>query len=497
MTKKLNNGMRCIKRISVVINIGKSRSLDATIMAFNQEKHYWLNQLQQPQNMRYINQAREFRDQQVANGYISSYALQARQWKMALTEAAETMHKYWLGTVAKVRVLVAKNEVFNAVQKHYSMSILQHNHDLYQRLSLVLNKQIIEVDNPAFKDLLVKQQKAVLNYLLRKIKHVRRNYPRVKLARSMSLDANMYDVLKKDGKQYLSVMSLTRGKRIKVPLLGNTQGTTDSKTGKIYFGNIRIIKDKDRLAMHYSRETKSQINELPASPALTDLVGIDLGYTEVFVDSNSQHYGTSFGQLLQNKSDYLKLKNQKRNKIFQLSEKYARQNKLAKVRNIKKFNLGKIKYTKIVVKQNINSQRIINQAINDLIKLNPKKIIISEKLDKPIVRNLGKNWNRRLSSWLKGYIAKRIEFKALAEGFRHQQVNASYTSQTCPSCGYVDKDNRHRDKFECRKCRHEGQSDSIAAQNIANRYLDPEITLYTPYSKVKQILLARFNSCGC
>ena len=37
---------------------------------------------------------------------------------MALTEAAETMHKYWLSTLNKVRVLVTKNEEFNAVQKH-------------------------------------------------------------------------------------------------------------------------------------------------------------------------------------------------------------------------------------------------------------------------------------------------------------------------------------------------------------------------------------------
>jgi hypothetical protein len=38
-----------------------------------------------------------------------------------------------------------------------------------------------------------------------------------------------------------------------------------------------------------------------------------------------------------------------------------------------------------------------------------------------------------------------------------------------------------------------GHSDNVAAINIANRYLDPQITIHTPYQQVKQILLARFH----
>lgn len=309
----------------------------------------------------------------------------------------------------------------------------------------------------------------------------------------MSLDANMYDVLEKDGKQYLSIMSLSRGKRIKVPLLGNTQGTKDIKSGKIYFGNIRIVKYKNTLEMHYGSETTAQNVTAIDKPTINDIIGIDLGYTEVFVDNNGTHYGTKFGEHLKDKSDQLKKKNQIRNKLFQLKEKYIRQNKLTKANNIKKFNLGKIKYNKLIDKQNATSERIINQAINELTKQNPHKILITEKLDKPISKNLDKNWNRRLSSWIKGSIRERIEFKALAKGFSHKQVNASYTSQTCPACGCVDRRNRRQDKFECLNCKHEGHSDNVAAINIANRYLDPQITIHTPYQQVKQILLARFH----
>ncbi|TXH56967.1 MAG: hypothetical protein E6Q89_04830, partial [Bacteroidia bacterium] len=229
------------------------------------------------------------------------------------------------------------------------------------------------------------------------------------------------------------------------------------------------------------------------SPTINNIIGIDLGYSEVFVDNNGNHYGIEFGKHLQTKSDHLKQKNQKRNKLFQLAEKYINQNKLKKARNIQRFNLGKIKYNKLISKQNATSECIINQAINQLISKNPNKIIVTEKLDKLISKNLGKNWNRRLSSWIKGTIRERIEFKALAKGFSHKQVNASYTSQTCPTCGFVDRKNRKQDKFGCLNCGHEGHSDQVAATNIANRYLDPQITIHTPYREVKQILLARFH----
>jgi IS605 OrfB family transposase len=402
------------------------------------------------------------------------------------------MHKYWQSTLDKVRQAVNQHTGLTATQKHFANYLIHNNAALYQRLSQILSQQLIEVTSPAFKNMPKKEQQIVIKYLLRTIKKTRRNYPKTRLKRSMSLDANMYDVLEKNGTQYLSIMSLERGKRIKVPLLGNTQGIKDIKSSKMYFGNIRIVKYNNTLEMHYGRETNVQ-QITTDTPVLENTIGLDLGYSEVFVDSNGIHYGTNFGKHLQTKSDHLKQKNQKRNKLFQLSEKYSKQNKLRKTNNIKRFNLGKIKYNMLINKQNATSARIINQAINELTKQNPNKIVITERLDKPISKNLGRNWNRRLSSWIKGEIRERIEFKVLAKGFSHKTVNAAYTSQMCPACNYLHKDNRKQDKFECLHCRHVGHSDHIAAINIANRYFDPQIMIQTPYQQVKQILQARFH----
>ena len=91
-------------------------------------------------------------------------------------------------------------------------------------------------------------------------------------------------------------------------------------------------------------------------------------------------------------------------------------------------------------------------------------------------------------------LQERAEFKASAEGFRREQVNPAYSSQTCPACGFVHRDNRHADKFQCLHCGHIDDADRVAATNLKARWFDPDIRLFTPKAKVKEILLARFTA---
>jgi IS605 OrfB family transposase len=131
-------------------------------------------------------------------------------------------------------------------------------------------------------------------------------------------------------------------------------------------------------------------------------------------------------------------------------------------------------------------------AFNRLAEKRPSTVV-SESLSHTFDYHRGSNWNRRLSSWVRGKLNERLSFKALAKGFSHQQVNPAYSSQTCIPCGYVDRKNRRGDLFQCQYCRHVGDADSIAALNHKSRYFDREITRYTPYREVKRILLERFH----
>ncbi len=72
-------------------------------------------------------------------------------------------------------------------------------------------------------------------------------------------------------------------------------------------------------------------------------------------------------------------------------------------------------------------------------------------------------------------------------------MNAAYTSQTCLSCGWVDKRSRQGDRFVCTRCHFRAAADRVGAVNVKRRYTDAElrerIQAFTPKEKVKAVLL--------
>jgi IS605 OrfB family transposase len=103
-------------------------------------------------------------------------------------------------------------------------------------------------------------------------------------------------------------------------------------------------------------------------------------------------------------------------------------------------------------------------------------------------RNLGKNMNRRLAAWTKGLTAEALSSVSERRGSALVLVNAAYTSQIDPQTGTLGV--RKGDRFYCAS----GdvyQADWCAAINILHRASDPDITLHTPHTRVRQILQER------
>ena len=81
--------------------------------------------------------------------------------------------------------------------------------------------------------------------------------------------------------------------------------------------------------------------------------------------------------------------------------------------------------------------------------------------------------NRHASRWafaeLHGYLA----YKALLSGSMAVKVDAHYTSQACPRCGYTSEDNRpHKGlTFVCQSCHCTLHADLVGAINVALRTL--------------------------
>jgi putative transposase len=81
--------------------------------------------------------------------------------------------------------------------------------------------------------------------------------------------------------------------------------------------------------------------------------------------------------------------------------------------------------------------------------------------------------NTAYSKWAFAELHGMIAYKATLAGSMAIKVDAHYTSQACPMCGYTGKANRpnHGLLFVCQNCRYTLHSDLIGARNVTLRTL--------------------------
>ena len=81
----------------------------------------------------------------------------------------------------------------------------------------------------------------------------------------------------------------------------------------------------------------------------------------------------------------------------------------------------------------------------------------------------GRRRRNMLNQWPFSQLQEFTAYKAAAKGIRVVMVDPAYTSQRCNRCGYVDKRNRDRARFDCLRCGHSDDADHNAALNIRDR----------------------------
>jgi IS605 OrfB family transposase len=216
-----------------------------------------------------------------------------------------------------------------------------------------------------------------------------------------------YTTFQLGGHAWLKIPSLQKGRRIAIPLNTLVEPT----------GTLRLILKEGELEVHYTID----IEETQSCGQTT--LGIDKGYTEVFVDSDGEHYGEGLGQILTQQSDKLKKKYQARNKLWVIANK-----KTQKMQNIIKNNLGRKKLTSQNEKVRFQIKDTIYQATHKLV--DKAEVIVAEELTSPIAGSkFGKNVTRRLSAWTKGVIATALDTISRRRGSSVILVNSAYTSQ--------------------------------------------------------------------
>jgi transposase len=474
--------MRTIKRISPKLNRGKFEALREIASAYATEKQE--HGLVYHDDARFGAHASERtrRDGLVKDKYKSLHGVSGRMWKLAQKDAYEMVEKQWAALAEEIKPLIGAHQAGQDGKATcgtvWTESQLRYAYWLIYTPRRMAEFVAGQAPLPVHFDIETGERRAVRNYLRRVIRRKRGRQPVVKLERSFALDPDMYDLqTTQAGTQVIAVTGLTPRKRIRIPLTGYT----------VISGNIRLVLDpeRQRVEIHYTARVS-----IPGVPG-DEVMAADAGLSEVFTDEAGDRYGPGLGRLIYDESERILKKNRQRNKLYQLAEKHRCKGRHKKARNIPKFNLGKKKQARNKRKNRIELERQINTALNEMFGKRKPKVLVTEKLD---IRGKAKSkqMSRQVSLWPRGVLADRTDFKALAAGCRHRQVNPAYTSQTCPRCWFVDGQNRNGDRFKCVMCTYEASADRVAAMNLKARLTDPEITLWTPKEQVKAILLARF-----
>jgi putative transposase len=128
----------------------------------------------------------------------------------------------------------------------------------------------------------------------------------------------------------------------------------------------------------------------------------------------------------------------------------------------------------------LNTNHVISKRI---IESHPKSLIGLEDLNgirERTKRKKGKKAsrkqhkaNRHASKWAFAELLGALAYKAVLAGSLGVKVEAAYTSQMCPRCGFTSPDNRPNKGllFCCQACQYTLHADLVGARNIALRTL--------------------------
>lgn len=317
---------------------------------------------------------------------------------------------------------------------------------------------------------------AYLSRLMRS--HWKRGHNRV--ANQIVVRADRYRtfVLAEGGKFWLSIPGLPGAGQVRIPL----------DTSVAPSGTLRLILRGGRVEIHYQIDASRMRSS--ARPHGDAKIGVDKGYTEVLVDSEGEHHGAGLGGLLTAESDRRKVKNQRRSKLRAVAERARERGDHAKAERIRKHNLGTLKRERRTARFAGQVRTLTYEAVHAVV--DKAHTVVTEDLTRPFSGHVrrGKAMNRRLAAWTRGLTAQALRDVSERRGSALVLVNAAYTSQVDPVTNAFAV--RRGDRLHC-----PGgvvwQVDEAAAVNILHRDGDPDITLFTPPRRVRQLLQERID----
>lgn len=213
-------------------------------------------------------------------------------------------------------------------------------------------------------------------------------------------------------------------------------------------GTAKLLQANGNYYLHIA--VKRQVSEFKRD-TVKHVVGIDRGlrFLTTTFDEKSQSYFTSGKSISRKRQHYLK-----RRQILQnLNTKSAK-------RKLKKLS-GKENRWMTDVNHQLSKTLIQKYGNNTLYVLEDLTNISFEI-------NRSKQFNQSITSWSFYQLEQFLTYKAAASQSQVLTVDAHYTSQRCPKCGTVRKENRNHalHLYQCANCGYQSNDDRIGAMNI-------------------------------
>ena len=270
------------------------------------------------------------------------------------------------------------------------------------------------------------------------------------LHKPISFNRPQVDLQRNRDWSYLSSGQLsinTLDGRVKVDPI--CRGFNQYLDGTWKFGLAKLLKSSGKWYLHIS--ATKEVTDFDKQ-AVKHVVGIDRGL-RFLVTSYDEQGKTAFfdGQaIMRKRAKYKKLR-----AILQ-----AKGTKSAK-RRLKKLS-GRENRWISDVNHCLSKTLVQKYGANTLFVLENLNGVSFERTDLPkALRNQNK-------SWAFYQLEQFLTYKAHLNNSEVVDVSAKYTSQRCPKCGVIKKDNRNHEKHEyhCDNCGYRSNDDRIGAMNI-------------------------------
>ena len=346
------------------------------------------------------------------------------------------------------RMLALKNFAYKKFGKNVGkFDLIKHATKLKQRDKTLWLK---DIDSQALQQSISNMDLAYKNFFSRVKKGEVSGFPKFK---SKHHSRQSY--------QYPQRVKLSEdNKKVFLPKVGwiKLKGFRDDFKGKIKTVTVSV----EAYQYHASILIDDGIEDVKISHN-NQSIGLDVGVKLIVADSNGNKV-----KPLEQKRELHKLElraKQLSNKKKGSKNRIKAKEKLAKI-HIQIANKRKDFLHKLSTKYSENQTIIVEDLKIKNMSKSAKGTI--EKHGKNVKAKSGLNRAITQSSW--GMFFDMLDYKLKQRGGELIKVNPQHTSQTCPICKYVSKENRlTQSKFVCKKCSYTNNADVVGALNILDR----------------------------